>query len=377
MNWEVVGRDYPVDFFGSFEPIETLYDFDGPRIFTLAGRHGEELLAYQCGESGTLLRYVVVPCSADVITSMRRGRFSVLEALSQPWVWAVDLSQEGQVISAKQTTLSSLPPKALPRHGTLLLPSLKPLLGVRMVGPKLSADFLPASVIRRAVDGALTALKTLGEWALQAEPVPGRPTDWLRRYYDLPAQRVGFASFEVALGEPPPLEQEDMFEKDTLLRMGTLLQDALKWSTSESSDELSNTHESRVLLDAVTALAPPRHGVVTEVHVSGRLAGAATTRPYVLNRSSSSKIRRALAIVRADVRPVTHEGFVREFDKDKFTFWLRDATGTNVAKCSVGERFYDDALEAFEQEYSVTVLGHESKARQIVDVVSIGRTPEQ
>jgi hypothetical protein len=298
------------------------------------------------------------------------------EALSQPWTWLVDQLHSGEVARARKIDLRELPTSALPRPGVLLLPTLRPMLSLRMVGAGLGPGNVPASVIRRAVEGATTALKVLAEWALQAPPSGGRPEDKLRRLYDLPTQRIAFASFEIAFAPPPPMKQTSFIkgEDEAIERMGALLQKGLDWASTPQEEAIPGSQESSVILEALINLAPPKHGVVTEVHLGGRLAGA-MARPRVLTRASSDRVRRALRSIKADVRPVKEQGFVREFDKDKLTFILRDEEGGDIGKCSFPESLYDDALAAFDGEELVTVLGHESAARDIIDVLSIVRTP--
>jgi hypothetical protein len=376
MNWDVDGIDYPREFFGSLEPTDILYEFDGPRIFTTTTPRQDTFLAYQCAEAADRNRYIVVPSNAELVRELRSGLVSMREALSQPWTWLVDQFHSGEIAHARKIDLRELPASALPRPGVLLLPTLLPMLSLRMVGAGLGPGNVPASVIRRAVEGATTALKVLAEWALQATPSGGRPEDKLRRLYDLPTQRIAFASFEIAFAPPPPLKQTSFIkgEDEALERIGALLQEGLDWASAPQEEAIPSSQKSSVILEALINLAPPKHGVVTEVHLGGRLAGT-MARPRVLTRASSDRVRRALRSIKTDVYPVKEQGLVREFDKDKLTFILRDESGGDIGKCSFPESLYDDALAAFDGEELVTVLGHESAARGIIDVLSIVRTP--
>jgi hypothetical protein len=376
MNWDVDGVDYSPEFFGSLEPADILYEFDGPRIFTTTTPRHDTFLAYQCAEADDGNRYIVVPANAELVHELRSGLVSMREALSQPWTWLVDQLHSGEVVRARKVDLRELPVSALPRPGVLLLPSLRPMLSLRMMGTGLGRGNVPASVIRRAVEGATTALKVLAEWALQTTPSGGRPEEKLRRLYDLPTQRIAFASFEIAFAPPPPMKQTSFIkgENETLERIGALLQKGLDWASAPQVEAVASSQEFSVILEALINLAPPKHGVVTEVHLGGRLAGAIAG-PRVLTRASSDRVRRELRSIRADVRPVKEPGFVREFDKDKLTFILRNEAGGDIGKCSFPESLYDDALAAFDGEELVTVLGHKSAARDAIDILSILRTP--
>jgi len=373
MDWDVEGAAYPPEYFGAFEPREVLYDFDGPRIFTTTGPAGDEFLAYLCDEDEEHTRYLVAPTSTSILDALRTGLLTVRDALEQPWTWLVDRAHDGRVTRARKVVFQQMEEGTIPRRGTLLWPSLLPLLSVRMVGNGIEPGHVPASVIRRTVDGATAALKALAEWTLRRAKSDGRPSDFLRRYYDLPAQRIAFASFEIAFAAPPVAGQGEE-EEGALVGMGKILQLGLRWAEQDNEEELSSSEESRVALDALAKLMPPRHGVVTEVHLGGRLAGD-LGRPRVLTRDASARVLRALRRLSADVRPVKHTGLIRQFDKDKLSFTLRDPSGKDIARCSFHESAYDDAFAAFESDEAVVVLGHESLSRGVVDVLSIGPEP--
>jgi len=50
------------------------------------------------------------------------------------------------------------------------------------------------------------------------------------------------------------------------------------------------------------------------------------------------------------------QGLVREFDKDRLTFILRDGKGETIRNVSFAEQHYEDALLAFESEGIVTIV---------------------
>jgi len=375
MDWDVDGVTCGPEYFGDFEPREVLYEFDGPRIFTIANGAGDDFLVYICDEDDEHTRHLVVPTSDAIVKALCSGLITVLDALNQPWTWLVDRAHNGQIERARKIAFRQMPDGTIPLHGTLLWPSLRPLLSVRMVGASIERGHVPASVIRRTVDGASAALKTLAEWILSTK-TEGRPSDFLRQYYDLPAQRFAFASFEIAFAAPDVAQQSELFTRENesaLDRMGEIFQAGLSWLQQPTAD-LPSSEESRVILEALAKLTPPKHGVVTEVYVGGRLTGPREL-PYVLTRGASERVHRALRKLNADVRPVKHTGLIREFDKDKLSFTLRDPLGKDIARCAFSESAYDDAFAAFENDEVIVVLGHESQSRQVVDVLSIGIEP--
>ena len=62
--WNHDGKPIDPSRFKPFDPVEVLYEFDGPRIFTIRDADGELDLAYWSDEEQGVARYVVVPTTA-------------------------------------------------------------------------------------------------------------------------------------------------------------------------------------------------------------------------------------------------------------------------------------------------------------------------
>jgi hypothetical protein len=203
--WEVrqSADDLSPAFLGNLAPREVLVDVDGPRIFTTLDAGGGELLAYQCAEDAEASRFLLVPTNEVLIQRLRGGQLSLRGALlSPPWIWLADLLHGGGIRAAWRVTSTDIPTEHLPDRWVGLLPEHEPWLGLRLVGPGLVEGATPASVVKRAVDGATKAMKSLTEHVLEIDAGMGRPTDWLRRLYDLPITSFAFSSFEVVFGSP-------------------------------------------------------------------------------------------------------------------------------------------------------------------------------
>jgi hypothetical protein len=124
--WTAAGKPVPVDRFAPFEPVEVLYEFDGPRIFTMRDADGELCLAYWSDEDDTASRYVVVPTTTTIVDRLKQGSLSVHEALDQPRCWLCDRNHQGELVACRRVEFEELPADALPTSGTRLLPSLEP-----------------------------------------------------------------------------------------------------------------------------------------------------------------------------------------------------------------------------------------------------------
>src|SRR5690606_14846085 len=95
--WAIPGDPIPLERFTSFEPVEVLYEFDGPRIFALRDKDGALNLAYWSDENEQFCRYVVVPTTGRILDALKQGRVSVYDALNQPWCWLCDVTHRGDL----------------------------------------------------------------------------------------------------------------------------------------------------------------------------------------------------------------------------------------------------------------------------------------
>ena len=112
--------------FPRFDPDEVLYEFDGPRIFTVYDSEGELNLAYRSDEDAAMCRYVVVPTTTKILQSLRRGEISVHDALNQPRCWLCDLTHQGEFVACQRVDFESIPKDSLPAIGTRLVAAPEP-----------------------------------------------------------------------------------------------------------------------------------------------------------------------------------------------------------------------------------------------------------
>jgi hypothetical protein len=386
--WQVMGKPVDAGLFAPFKPLEVLYDFDGPRTFTHLDRDGQLCLAHWCDEGQEGMRFLIVPFTEQLVRKLKDGESSLLDALNQPRLWAVDVTHSGELREAWAARLADLPQDVLPLPGTMLLPSLEPLLSLRAVGAEIQEGRIPSSVVSRLVEGVQKTMKMLAEYVLDQPTQTGRPPDFVKRLFDLPTQRIAFGSFEIAFRSPvsgPPelftglTKDEIQQEKDALKRIGALLQAGLNWLLSTktaSADNLGQSpDERRLILQAVKNITPSSQGPIQEVEVRGTLIKA-QMRPLRLTRGSRRFVNAALSGFPSEREPIVQlSGRIREIDKDRFTFELRGIGGEGASRKFVfEEEFWEDVLEAFQEDYIVTVAGIEFPASNIVEVLAIVRS---
>ena len=92
-----------------------------------------------------------------------------------------------------------------------------------------------------------------------------------------------------------------------------------------------------------------------------------------MTRSASDRVSLARKRLAAEnPTEVSLEGYVREFDKDRLSFYLRKADGTDIAQVAFSAEQYDDAWLAFDTERVVTVFAYRApNSARNVELVSI------
>ena len=359
-------------------PERILDEYDGPRLFTVRSDEGDRLLAYQCAEEEVGDRFILVPVSDFLIREIEASRIPLREALFRPgWAWLVDRAPDGRLGPVVAVDLRALPEAALPAPGALLATPAEPLLRIRMSGQDMASGRVPASVVRQAADGATGAVRALLRHALRVSAVVGRPADTLRRLYDLPAVEFAFGSFEIAFGSPLEEGQQCLEADQALERVRALLTKGLAWATDEMPREPEQTGEWSAIVEALAKLAPPQRGRATEVAISGMLAGSPIA-AHRLTRATAERIRKARERITADRVSVILEGYVREFDKDKLTFILRDHAGETLRNVGLSEEQFEDVLRAFDTDRRVAVVVEGVPDAPLTDLISLtfSRSPE-
>lgn len=373
MNWPLPSRACEWLKIEKLEPVQVLDEFDGPRLFTARSQGGQLLLAYSCAEDESASRFILVPTSEHIVKDIENNVLPLRAALTQQALACiVEVRSDDTLNGPYEADLATLPESALPAPDARLNPVPAPLLRVRLIGKELKKDLIPASVVKRAVDGPTGAMRALLRYVLGADS-DGRPSELLRRYSDLPAIDFAFRSFEVSFGTPEQTQQPLLpMDQHVLEEVSRLLETGLAWASEADGREALPNEEWRAIVEAMAHLIPPQKGVVERVDVDGLLTGL-TPRRTTLTRDASERVgfaRKQLAA--SNPSEVAFEGFVREFDKDHLTFWLRNQAGTNILHVSFTEEQYEDALLAFEADRFVAVFAHmPSKLRQEADLISI------
>lgn len=367
MLWKIKTPQCSVEHFNARDLGEILYEFDGPKIFTTSAG-SLHYLWYECAEDAdaSVLRFLVVPTDKQTIAYLKDGTRTVYDALSQPWVWAVDIDKDDQIAGGWVVQLDDVPVSAKPERGVALWPELEPLISYRLIGPGLREGDVPTSVAARALERPTAALKRLLE-AVSKTSAQGRPEESFRKAYDLPAQRIAFNSFEVSFGMPKEMELPLADDGKSLYQRGSeYLQKAFDWLESDGG----RPEPDIALLEVLKELVPPAHGQVVEAEIRGQMIVG--QQRVLLTRKNRQAVTQAIYRKRQKERELLREeGRIGEFDKDQLTFILRDRpNAVEELKCAFTEEQFDDLYEAFDHDRRVVLLGKLQMTRNVLEIVA-------
>ena len=377
--WQAEGRQFDCARFRPFVPLEMLYAFDGPRIFTLKDADGELNLAYWSDEDAGVDRYVVVPTTQATISLLREGGMSVFDALAQPRCWICDVGSDGEVHNCLRVEFSDIPRDALPATGTMLWPSLEPLLALRAVGTDIVPGRIPSSVVKSCIEGVQKAFKLLAEYVLDQPAQAGRPKDFIRRLFDLPTQRIATGSLEISFRMP--IEEQSLFreggsksdEVQTLEEVGALLKKGLSWLATAAAEEGVFGGENEVVLRALKEITPSSQGSVEVIELRGQLIGPRTA-PVLLGRTSRQRVNAAIKNRAFEPKVIDLQGRIRELDKDRMSFELRELEGNKAPQRFVfDEELLEDVFQALQDDARVRVAGWTYPVKNLAYALALSR----
>ena len=340
-----------------------LYEAEQPIIFVTHSKVGQPLLAYLAHESTDVSYFVLASASSAKIRMLEQGALGVREAICSDWMWLARFGRTTDQIEIWSIIESDIPNDYLPVLGTPLLPEHTVVFAARALGEGIELGRMPCSVVSLVADSARSSLKAVLDY-VRAANTEGRPTDAQRALYDLPVQRLRFASFEVGLAEP----HSDLFRDESLQQAVAFLERGLAWAEAASDQTVSpgaSPAEREAVLRATLALTPPSSGVVSAIEVSGAwLKG----RRFHLDRNSRIKVSRQLRNLRTE-RIVLYSGRIGEIDDDNLSFTLRETEDGIDHKGSFPEDLLDDMRTHYYESNRIQISGVELSGRLGVTAV--------
>ncbi len=333
---------------GNLVPVHVLDEDIVVRLWTVENGIGQPMLAYLAEELADFDWIVLSPTSPAVVQGLEDGSVALRDAVVGTWMWLVRRGHDGSV-HAWSVTEGFLCPGKLPKPGVRLRLEHMPAIATRAVGPLIGRATTPASVVAWVADSTRKAVKVLVDYMLELG-TGGRPTDEARSLYDLPIRTLAFHSFEIGFGIP-----DSAAGRDSVQQAIEMLQTGFDWLACDGDEPLlpNTSAEERVaVLAALKVLAPPKHGPITQVEVGGLWMRRGGT----LNRQSRAKLQREIDAVHAETA-VTYVGRVRELDRDRGTFILRDLPDRPEVRGVISLETWDEFIDYFATEERVAVIG--------------------
>ncbi len=385
--WPVGGIVKEPGLFGPFEPEDVLIWYDGPRTFTLFDADQGLCLAHWLDEDSEVMRYAVVPIAHRHLDQLRRGELTLREGLDQPRLYVVDQANDGMVRAVWLTRLADLPQDALPLPGTMLSRELEPFLTLRATGDAIRPGEIPGSVIRNTVEGAQRAIKCLAEYEMGILERRGQPLRALKELYDLPAQKMLAASFEVQFRSPltePGLfdglpTEEVVAERGVLDRVGEHLRTGLAWlqraPTHRTDQPVPENNElSRVIVEAVKHLTPPTRGPIEAMEVRGEVVRQVV--PIRLTRVHRRQVIESEKRSTAEFKYKTAKlqgtiiNILGEAAQIQVEFNL-DGSGPSQRLCQLSEEIWEEVGESLHFNQSIELWGVDPGPRLPLRVMAI------
>jgi hypothetical protein len=352
MNFDLITENRIPDGFFDFPlPIErVLYEAEQPIVYLTKTKQGQVMLAYLAQETDRHQFVIVAPTALSSISKLENGALGLREALTETWMWMVRTSFTQGDSEVWSVTEDMIPDISLPKAGIPLSPEHRIAFSARAIGDDLVLGSVPCSVIAFVATAVKSSLKAVLDHVLAAN-LEGRPTDAQRALYDLPVQRMRFASFEVGLAAP----RQDLISDEVILDAVGALQTGLKWAENLQSDDTLETGDdakTEAILRATLSLTPPCHGAITSVEISGDwLKG----NHYTLTRKSRVKVSNSLRLLKQEEIGVL-DGRIGEIDDDKLSFILRDLDNTTgERRGSFPEELLDDMRSHYFEENRIRI----------------------
>jgi hypothetical protein len=339
---------------GDLAPIRVLDEDTVERLWIAQSGPGLQMLAYLAEETAQFDWIILSPCNAAIVEGLESGSIALRDAVVGTWMWLVQRRIDGS-LSAWTVDEQWFPEVNLPRPGVRLRLEHSPAITTRAIGESIGRGTAPASVVAWVADSTRKAIKVLLDYMFEFDK-GGRPTDEARSLYDLPVRSLAFHSFEVGLGLP-----ESQMGREKVQQAVTLLQSGFDWLASDPSEPFlpnSSAEERIAVLAALKTLAPPKHGLIERVEVGG----LCMRRVGNLDRAARAKLQTEITAVHAET-PITLVGRVRELDRDRGTFILRDVNDRPEIRGVISQETVDEFVEYFITEQRVAVIGVQRSSR--------------
>ncbi len=303
------------------EPVETLYEFDGPMIFR-TNLGPVDMLCNKISHKDK--KHVYLACQTDEMTvdALRQGTLSVYGAFDRGNYWILALDEEFRVESYWNCFRRDLPKRYLAKPGRALfhwfgqvpdsLEQSNALLAIKFRAAALTEVGMPFGKLKGLLDQAFeTARKVL---------IPPQLINSKSSTFDLQVAPLKFASLMIAVKEPvinmqairrnKTLDKYDRADFEAAVRVrgadfAAKLQDVHQKSQENSLDD-QYTEDNFAFLDVLADILPGEESFIDSIEFNAASQTGLTT--VVFKREEAIAIR--AKVQGSDSRKVVEHGAV-------------------------------------------------------------------
>jgi hypothetical protein len=328
--------------FSTLLPKEVLYFFDAPMLFSSVTPEFP-VLCYKTDEDQSISQYIVAQTNNSVIAKLKAGAMTVRSALSQPWLWVAEATDDYTVRRCAGMSLDEIPEMVLPERGYGLDPSAglivetgttnSPFLTFKFTGNETEYGSLPFGIFKGMVDELYISILKIFEPALRLA-TPDISKGILRRALTVPTYEPAFGSLLIAIERPrldfshsrtKPTVDEALVERNIDHAYEGFWDSASAVAMAaagkgELNPGLARDHFDT--LDAVASLIPTTKSFFSAIQISGRAEEAKITRSVQIDAKSGDRIKEMFELASMGQRTI--EGTIVETSERSRTFIIRD-----------------------------------------------------
>ncbi|MDX0469936.1 hypothetical protein [Sinorhizobium meliloti] len=334
------------------DPVETLYEFDGPLIFRTTIGMVDLLMS-----KVTAVRQVSIflACQTDdrTVQALRAGRLSVFGAFDKASYWLIALDEAFQVKAYWNCSKADVPKRFFAKPGLGLfhwqkeapdsLEQAFALLAIKFKGAELTESGIPFGKLKRLVDQSFETVRKL--------LTPPQLANTKSSTFDLEVAPLKFASLVVAVREP-------VFNMPAIRRIKALdsyseedLENAVQLRGREFAEKLVDvqsrlrrqefddayTRENFAFLDLLASILPDEDSYVSSVEFNASTATGLTT--VVFEKDTARSIHQT--VQGADGRRVVETGIVSGVTVKSSSIRIQSIRGKDVT-CIFDKDMFDE-----------------------------------
>ncbi len=368
------------------EPVEVLYEFDGPLTFVaLFGMF--QALFHKVGQRNDAHFFAVVEVSSHQLSCLKDGNLSVRGALHSDRLWVIQTSDRLVVERYWASAIADVPEQILPERGVGLYPHFQrcpdlieqvdAFFSMAYQGPRLRPSGTPFTVFKSIIDASYNAARRV----LSPLEFAGARSDT----FDFPARAIP-GSLVVVLDTPRlgqiQLQKRLNNRKATVedarwvfANQRTLFLDEVDELLKEASrGEVRNSvaEERFALLDNLKNIIPSEGSEIDRVEFTAPTTSA--LRSVVVEEKIGSEMYKALK--RVEARTITDIGRIEIVNKPSRTFVYRSTRGRSVTCAMDGDKFVELENEGIiTTDVGVKIRGRLTR-RQRRDFIEAEGTPD-